>query len=60
MGHSEFGLEISVASAANNKINVGFLGYGLIGKRRLLEFREQPDVHIVAVAEAHEGARGGG
>src|SRR5436853_4890566 len=43
------------ASAANERINVGFIGYGLIGKRHVLDFREQPDVNIVAVAECHEG-----
>jgi predicted dehydrogenase len=48
-------LAASRVVAANNKINVGFIGYGLIGKRHLLDFREQPDVQIVAVAEAHEG-----
>src|SRR5437868_12268705 len=43
------------ATAANEKINVGFIGYGLIGKRHLLDFRDQPDVNIVAVAECHAG-----
>ncbi|HEY2416119.1 MAG TPA: Gfo/Idh/MocA family oxidoreductase [Pirellulaceae bacterium] len=43
------------AVAANEKINVGFIGYGLIGKRHVLDFRDQPDVNIVAVADCHEG-----
>jgi len=43
------------ACAANEKINVGFIGYGLIGKRHVLDFQQQPDVNIVAVAEAHDG-----
>jgi predicted dehydrogenase len=43
------------AVAANEKINVGFIGYGLIGKRHVLDFRDQPDVNITAVAECHEG-----
>lgn len=43
------------AVAANDKINVGFIGYGLIGKRHVLDFRDQPDVNIVAVAECHAG-----
>ena len=43
------------AVAANEKINVGFVGYGLIGKRHVLDFQQQPDVNIVAVAECHEG-----
>jgi predicted dehydrogenase len=46
---------VQSASAANEKINVGFIGYGLIGKRHVLDFRDQPDVNIVAVAECHEG-----
>jgi predicted dehydrogenase len=41
--------------AANEKINVGFIGYGLIGKRHVLDFRDQPDVNIVAMAECHQG-----
>jgi len=41
--------------AANDKINVGFIGFGLIGKRHVLDFREPPDVNIVGVAECHEG-----
>src|SRR6476469_5337041 len=48
-------LATSVAVAANEKINVGFIGYGLIGKRHVLDFQQQPDVNIVAVAECHEG-----
>src|SRR5437588_8909790 len=43
------------AVAANEKINVGCIGYGLIGKRHVLDFQQQPDVNIVAVAECHEG-----
>src|SRR4029077_3984220 len=46
---------VKSASAANEKINVGFIGYGLIGKRHVLDFQQQPDVNIVAVAECHEG-----
>src|SRR5262249_37186458 len=29
------------------------IGYGLIGKRHVLDFKEQPDVQIVGVAEVH-------
>ncbi len=46
---------VKVASAANEKINVGFIGFGLIGKRHVLDFRDQPDVNIAAFAECHEG-----
>ncbi len=40
---------------ANERIGVGFIGYGLIGKRHVLDFKEQPDVDILGVAEAHRG-----
>jgi predicted dehydrogenase len=43
------------AIAANEKLNVGFIGYGLIGKRHVLDFQQQPDVNITAVAECHAG-----
>jgi predicted dehydrogenase len=42
-------------ASANEKISVGLIGYGLIGKRHAIDFRDQPDVNIVAVAEAHQG-----
>jgi predicted dehydrogenase len=42
---------------ANERIGVGFIGYGLIGKRHLLDFQAQPDAELVAVAEAHRGRR---
>ncbi len=40
---------------ANDRIGVGFIGYGLIGKRHVLDFQAQPDVRPVAVAEVHRG-----
>jgi predicted dehydrogenase len=40
---------------ANERIGVGFIGCGLIGKRHVLDFREQSDVTPVAVAETHRG-----
>src|SRR5713226_1490329 len=40
---------------ANDRIGVGFIGYGLIGKRHVLDFQAQPDVDLVAVAETHRG-----
>ncbi len=45
----------TVARAANEKVNVGLIGFGLIGKRHALTFKEQPDVNFVGVAEAHKG-----
>src|SRR3954452_6995005 len=40
---------------ANDRVGVGFIGFGLIGKRHVLDFRDQPDVEPVAVAETHRG-----
>lgn len=40
---------------ANERIGIGFIGYGLIGKRHVLDFHEQPDVNMVAVSDAHRG-----
>jgi predicted dehydrogenase len=42
---------------ANERVGVGFIGYGLIGKRHVLDFQEQKDADLVAVAEAHRGRR---
>jgi predicted dehydrogenase len=40
---------------ANERVGVGFIGFGLIGKRHVLDFRAESDVAMVAVAEAHQG-----
>src|SRR3954464_6532575 len=40
---------------ANDRVGVGFIGFGLIGKRHVLDFRAEPDVAAVAVAEVHRG-----
>src|SRR4051812_32631269 len=40
---------------ANERVGVGYIGFGLIGKRHVLDFKGQPDVDSVAVAEAHRG-----
>ncbi len=40
---------------ANDRIGVGFIGFGLIGKRHVLDFRAEPDVDAVAIAEVHRG-----
>jgi predicted dehydrogenase len=42
---------------ANERIGVGFIGYGLIGKRHVLDFQEEKDADLVAIAEAHRGRR---
>jgi predicted dehydrogenase len=36
-------------------VGVGFIGFGLIGKRHVLDFKDQPDADLVAVAEVHRG-----
>jgi predicted dehydrogenase len=40
---------------ASERIGVGFIGFGLIGKRHVLTFKDLPGVAPVAVAEAHRG-----
>jgi predicted dehydrogenase len=40
---------------ANERIGVGFIGYGLIGKRHVLDFQEQKDADLVGVVEVHQG-----
>jgi predicted dehydrogenase len=42
---------------ANDRVGLGFIGFGLIGKRHLLDFRDQPAAAIVAIAEVHRGRR---
>ena len=38
---------------ANDRIGLGFIGFGLIGKRHVLDFQKQPDASLVALAEVH-------
>jgi predicted homoserine dehydrogenase-like protein len=40
---------------ANERINVGLIGFGLIGRFHLAALKEQPDVRIAAVCDAHRG-----
>jgi predicted dehydrogenase len=42
---------------ANERVGLGFIGFGLIGKRHVLDFREQRDARIAALAEVHTGRR---
>ncbi|MFI5458250.1 MAG: Gfo/Idh/MocA family protein [Isosphaerales bacterium] len=42
---------------ANDRVGLGFIGFGLIGKRHVLDFRDQLGARIVAVAEVHSGRR---
>ena len=44
-------------SGANERIGVGYIGYGLIGKRHLLDFQDRPDAVNLAIAEVHAGRR---
>jgi predicted dehydrogenase len=44
-------------AGANERVGVAFIGYGLIGKRHVIDFQEQPDVDIVAVSDVHRGRR---
>jgi predicted dehydrogenase len=39
---------------ANDRIRVGFIGIGLIGKRHLLDFLAQPDAQVAAICEVYE------
>jgi predicted dehydrogenase len=53
-------LALSAASyrrvlGANERVGVGFIGFGLIGKRHVLDFQGQADANLVAVAETHRG-----
>src|SRR3954471_13437871 len=53
-------LALSAASyrrvlGANERIGLGFIGFGLIGKRHVLDFKAIPDAGLVAVAEVHSG-----
>ncbi|HKB02913.1 MAG TPA: Gfo/Idh/MocA family oxidoreductase [Gemmataceae bacterium] len=40
---------------ANERVGLGFIGYGLMGKGHVATFRKVPDVSPVALAEAHRG-----
>ena len=47
-------------AGANERVGVGFIGFGLIGKRHVLDFQAQKDADLVAVAEVHRGRLRGG
>src|SRR5689334_25095280 len=38
---------------ANERVNVGVIGFGLIGRIHTRNFKAQPDAQVVAVAEAY-------
>ena len=39
---------------ANDRVRVGIIGNGLIGKRHLIDFKSQPDCEIVGVSEVSD------
>jgi predicted dehydrogenase len=52
-------LSPSVSSArriadANDRVQVGFIGFGLIGHQHVHDFKNQPDVDIVALSDCYE------
>jgi predicted dehydrogenase len=42
---------------ANDRVGIGFIGYGLIGKRHVLDFKQENDVDLIGLAEVHRGRR---
>jgi predicted dehydrogenase len=42
---------------ANDRVGLGFIGFGLIGKRHVLDFRDLPAVDPIAIADVHGGRR---
>ena len=43
------------ALGANERVGLGLIGFGLIGKRHALDFKARTDVDLVAAAEVHAG-----
>ncbi|HOL73001.1 MAG TPA: Gfo/Idh/MocA family oxidoreductase [Bryobacteraceae bacterium] len=39
---------------ANDRIGLGFIGYGLIGKQHIADFKKMPDVELVALSEVYK------
>ena len=48
-------LSASRVLGANERINVGLIGFGLIGRFHLAALKGQPDVQVTAISEAHQG-----
>ena len=40
---------------ANERIGLGFVGYGLMGKGHVATFKQFPDVNMAAICEVHRG-----
>ncbi len=39
---------------ANDRVQVGFIGYGLIGRQHVSDFRKQPDVDCAAMSDVYQ------
>src|SRR4028118_91102 len=39
---------------ANDRVGVGFIGYGLIGAQHVFDFKNQKDVDMVAMSETYQ------
>ena len=39
---------------ANDRVQVGFIGYGLIGAKHVFDFKNQKDVDLAAMAETYQ------
>ena len=39
---------------ANDRIGVGFIGYGLIGAQHVYDFKDQPDTDLVGLADCYQ------
>jgi len=40
--------------SANDRVGVGFIGYGLIGRQHVHDFKRQPDVDLVALSDVYQ------
>jgi predicted dehydrogenase len=38
---------------ANDRMGIGFIGYGLIGSRHVADFKREPNIDVVAMSDAH-------
>jgi predicted dehydrogenase len=39
---------------ANDRVNVGFIGYGLIGRQHMVDFKKMPDVTLAALSDVYK------
>ena len=38
---------------ANERVNIGFIGYGLIGRQHMTDFKKMPDVNLAALSDVY-------